>query len=107
MNNTISFTGRIRLTDYTGGGRVTKCFTTTKEHDQLIKQAAEQIVSLDTLRVMTDEQVKMFHSLMEQITNSTIPFIKNEKGFHRTNNGVTYADRFIRPWSGIHLDIKY
>lgn len=107
MNNSISFNGRICLTDYTGHGKITKYFTTSKEQDKLIREAAEQITRLNTLTIMSEAQVKMFHALMEKITNSTIPLIKNKKGFYRTEDNISYADRFIRPWAGIHLDISY
>jgi hypothetical protein len=106
MNNSISFSGRINLIDYTHG-KVERCFTTTKEQDKLIREAAEQIAPLDSLRIMTDDQIKMFHALLERITDSKISYIENEKVFYRCNHNVSYTDRFIRPWSGIHVNILY
>ena len=104
MNNSISFTGTIRLRDYTQ--RLEKTFTTTKEQDNLLMEAARKLAPESDLTVLTRKQAQNFHKLLEQITNFSISNVKNEKGFYYTDNNITFADRFIRPWAGIHVDIN-
>ena len=104
MNNSISFTGSIRLSDYTQ--KIERTFKTTPEQDHLLMEAAKKLAPADTLRVFKNEQVQDFHKLLEKITNSRISNVKNEKGFYHTSNNITYADRHIRPWTGIHVNIN-
>jgi hypothetical protein len=104
MNNSISFTGSIRLRDYSK--KIERTFKTTPEQDNLLMEAAKKLAPADTLRVFKNEQVQDFHKLLEKITNFKITNVNNEKGFHYARNNITFADRFIRPWAGIHVDIN-
>lgn len=104
MNSTVSFAGKIRISDYSK--HIEKSFNTSKAQDKLIVEAAKELAPLESLTVLTNDQVNVFHKLLEKITNIKISNIKNEKGFYRTNNNISYGDRFIRPFAGMKIDIS-
>ena len=104
MDNSISFTGKLRIRDYTQDFERT--FKTTKAQDNQLFKAAEELCEEGNLKVLTHDAVQKYHKLLETITGLSLTNLKYDKGFYRMPDNIVYADRFIRPWAGIHVDLQ-
>ena len=104
--NEVSFQGKISVYEWKSIDKyVEKTFNTTEAQDKLLKMVADSFAKPGHDTPVHKRKLNFFHNLLEEITNSKIKHLNNDKKFYNGGDYITYKDNNSSLLNGIDVEI--